>query len=73
MFGRGQAVLLSNSFQVFAEAKALGFKPDFLDIGGGFPGSQKDSMMVSRISNELNSALSVHFPEEDGVKVIICL
>lgn len=54
--------------QVFEEAQALGFNPNLLDIGGGFPGSRNNSL--DEIARYVNEALDEFFPESCGVKII---
>lgn len=55
------------NYQVFDEAQELGFTPDLLDIGGGFPGTRNSTL--DEIAEYVNNALDEHFPESCGVKV----
>ncbi|KAK8735220.1 hypothetical protein OTU49_005567 [Cherax quadricarinatus] len=54
--------------QVFEQAEALGFTPNLLDIGGGFPGTRSSSL--DEVSDYINKALEEFFPEGCGVKII---
>ncbi|KAK7053093.1 hypothetical protein SK128_020406 [Halocaridina rubra] len=53
---------------VFEEAQTLGFHPNLLDIGGGFPGSRGNSL--DELAKYINKALDEFFPEGSGVRVI---
>lgn len=59
---------IASARKVFNEAKDLGFKPDLLDIGGGFPGARNNPL--DEIAEIVNSSLDEYFPEGCGVKVI---
>ncbi|XP_064120042.1 ornithine decarboxylase 1-like [Macrobrachium nipponense] len=59
---------ISAAKQVFEEAEALGFNPNILDIGGGFPGGHDSSL--DELARYINEALDEFFPEDTGVKVI---
>ncbi|XP_045604602.1 ornithine decarboxylase [Procambarus clarkii] len=54
--------------KVFNEAEALGFAPNLLDVGGGFPGTRNSSL--DEIASYINKALDEFFPEDCGVKII---
>ncbi|XP_042205539.1 ornithine decarboxylase 1-like [Homarus americanus] len=54
--------------QLFDEAEALGFTPNLLDIGGGFPGCRNSPL--DEVADHVNKALDEFFPEDTGVKVI---
>ncbi|XP_017061277.1 ornithine decarboxylase 1 [Drosophila ficusphila] len=47
---------------LFKLGELLGFEMDFLDIGGGFPGS--DDEKFRRIAGSINTSVQRHFPDE---------
>jgi len=49
----------------FDVGKELGFHFDLLDVGGGFGGDN-----FVRIAAVLREAIALHFPKEDGVRII---
>ncbi|XP_067908847.1 antizyme inhibitor 2-like [Heterodontus francisci] len=67
-----------NAFtQAIAEARLvfdigtnLGFCMNFLDIGGGFPGSDGVKVLFEEITAVINPALDLYFPEESEVQII---
>ncbi|XP_068241472.1 ornithine decarboxylase 1-like [Palaemon carinicauda] len=59
---------IATAKQVFEEAEALGFSPNILDIGGGFPGGRGESF--DEWSRYVNEGLDEFFPEDCGVKII---
>ncbi|KAG7511129.1 Ornithine decarboxylase [Solea senegalensis] len=62
---------ISDAYCVFHMGEELGFKMDLLDIGGGFPGSdKKDILMFEEITAVINPALDKYFPADTGVKII---
>lgn len=62
-------IFLSILNKVFDEAETLGFNPNLLDIGGGFPGSHNSSL--DELADCINKALDEFFPDDSGVKVRI--
>lgn len=52
--------------------EALGHTMKLLDIGGGFTGrfDSHGHVIFGDIARTINSALSVHFPADSGVRVI---
>lgn len=56
--------------QVFDVAERCGVPMDVLDIGGGFPGRDTDSLSFADIAAALRPALAEHFPSERGVGLI---
>lgn len=55
---------------VFDQGLAMGFPMDLLDIGGGYPGDRGFQKLFDQIAHTINSSLSLHFPEETGVRII---
>lgn len=64
---------------VFEEAEALGFHMRLLDVGGGFPGTEKaqgsdhfgqGSIRFEDIAAALSQALDKYFPDPSSVQVI---
>lgn len=62
------AVKLSKS--VFDEAAKLGYNFHLLDIGGGFPGVDGESISFEETAQELTLAFTEFFPEESNVRII---
>jgi ornithine decarboxylase len=59
------------SREVFDKAKELGIIMNFLDIGGGFPGSENEILKFEEIADVINVALKDHFGDIlENVKVI---
>jgi ornithine decarboxylase len=56
--------------KVFDEALSLGFQPNILDIGGGFPGARDSADHFKGIARVISAALAEEFPESTGVKII---
>ena len=63
---------------VFEEGKALGFNFTLLDVGGGFPGTEKEcgsdhfgqgNIRFEEIADVLGKAIDAHFPDPN-VRVI---
>ncbi|SPP75169.1 ornithine decarboxylase 1 [Drosophila guanche] len=52
---------------IFTFGELLGFEMSFLDIGGGFPGSDDDKFQ--KIAESVNSSVQRHFPD-DRVQII---
>jgi len=63
---------IANARVIFGQAQAMGFAMELLDIGGGFTGhfDERGNVKFGEIANTINTALSTHFPEEMGVRVI---
>jgi len=59
---------ISEARKVFDMAEELGYKPDLLDIGGGFLGNRGSSL--DEVAQYINAALDQDFPESSGVKII---
>jgi len=56
---------------VFNLAEEMGFKPNFLDLGGGFPGLDGvDGAPFENVAAALRPALDKHFPASSGVRII---
>uniref|UniRef100_A0A8D0G6C5 Antizyme inhibitor 2 n=1 Tax=Sphenodon punctatus TaxID=8508 RepID=A0A8D0G6C5_SPHPU len=55
---------------VFEMGTELGYKMHFLDIGGGFPGTEVSKARFEETAAVINSALDFYFPEGCGVEVI---
>jgi ornithine decarboxylase len=56
---------ISNAKYVFDLGRQLGFKMNFLDIGGGFPGTSVTKVSFEETSKAVNEALDIHFPAVD--------
>lgn len=63
---------IATARRIFDQGAALGHDMHLLDIGGGFTGrfDAHGHVVFGDIARTINAALSVHFPAEDGVKVI---
>jgi len=64
---------LHDAKEVFALASNLGFDPDVVDIGGGFPGLDNDGdVSFAQIADTISTELGNFFPtsEYPGLKVI---
>lgn len=64
---------IQQSAEVFKIAKEIGYTFNILDIGGGFPGvdtNTENGVNFQRIAEEINNALDIYFPIENGVKII---
>lgn len=49
---------------VFERARALGARPSFLNLGGGFPGTYRDPVpAITRYGDAVSSALAAWFPD----------
>ncbi|XP_064487018.1 antizyme inhibitor 2-like [Ornithodoros turicata] len=55
---------------VFDQGLELGFNMELLDIGGGYPGDKGFQTLFDEIAATINASLDLHFPEEEGVRVI---
>lgn len=55
---------------VFDQASELGMSLDILDIGGGFPGVDTDTLSFAAIAEPLREALLQKFPASRGVRLI---
>jgi ornithine decarboxylase len=56
---------IANAKYVFDLGRQLGFKMNFLDIGGGFPGTSITKVTFEETSKAVNTALDIHFPAVD--------
>ena len=56
--------------KVFDQAKKMGFKPYFLDIGGGFPGFKNEDAAFEKMAETIQNALKTHFSEEENLEII---
>lgn len=61
---------LSDARCVFDMGTELGFNMNFLDIGGGFPGSDDVKLKFEEITAVINPALEKYFPSDSGVEII---
>ena len=64
----GDAVMRAR--HAFNVGKGLGFDFDFLDLGGGFPGTDDVVITFAEIARVLNDALALHFPPSTNVRII---
>lgn len=55
---------------VFDTAAELGVVMDTLDIGGGFPGVDTETLSFPMIADRINEALDVYFPPSSDTRVI---
>jgi len=58
---------IANAKYVFDLGRQLGFKMNFLDIGGGFPGTSVTKVRFEETSKAVNEALDIHFPAVDAM------
>ncbi|XP_072039077.1 uncharacterized protein [Amphiura filiformis] len=56
--------------KVFDVGNELGFHMNVLDIGGGFPGSQRSSYPFHQFAYSVREALNTSFPPESDVTII---
>jgi len=57
--------------KVFDIAESFGISMTLLDLGGGFPGvDREDGVLFTDIAAELRQALDTYFPESSGVHII---
>ena len=65
---------IQNARQIFDEATNMGFSPDILDIGGGFPGCQPERGNLTPAFEStcalINPYFDALFPPESGVRII---
>ena len=55
---------LSVTAAVFARARAMGARPSFVNLGGGFPGTYRENApSVASYGAAINAALATHFPD----------
>jgi ornithine decarboxylase len=55
---------LSVTADVFARARALGGRPSFVNIGGGYPGTyREDAPAMPSYGSAINASLAKHFPD----------
>lgn len=62
---------IANAKYVFDLGRQLGFKMNFLDIGGGFPGTSVTKVSFEETSKAVNEALDIHFPAVDETELTI--
>ncbi|KAL7048460.1 hypothetical protein ACKWTF_003350 [Chironomus riparius] len=58
---------IEDSAEIFRIGTALGHKMDFLDIGGGFPGHETES--VKEVAKTINTAIDKHF-SAPNIKIV---
>jgi len=56
--------------QVFTLGKEIGHDMKFLDIGGGFPGTDHDTISFEEIGAACCPVLDELFPEDEGIQII---
>lgn len=54
---------IQNAKKVFEFGKSLGFEMNFLDIGGGYPGTDTDQITFEGIARSINQGLEDHFKD----------
>lgn len=64
------SVAVADARTAFNIGKTVGYKMNFLDIGGGFPGQENPNISFEEICVELNKSLGEHFPASTGVRII---
>lgn len=55
---------------IFDMGEDVGYKFNFLDIGGGFPGQKSAKLSFEDICSVIRPALDLYFPESMGVRII---
>ncbi|KAM3598190.1 uncharacterized protein V6R79_014842 [Siganus canaliculatus] len=61
---------IADARQVFDAATSLGLQMNFLDIGGGFAGTDDFQVTFEDASDAIKAALEEYFPADSGVQVI---
>lgn len=63
---------LQDAREVFRLAREHGMEPDVLDIGGGFPGAEEESVSFPEMAASIVEQLERHFPETafPGLRII---
>jgi len=62
---------IENSRKVFDLARTLGMNMNLLDIGGGFPGGAKNTLLsFEDIAKAVNEAIDTHFNNIEDLKII---
>jgi ornithine decarboxylase len=61
---------ISDALCVFNMGAKVGFIMNLLDIGGGFPGSEKVKFKFEEITSVISPALDKYFPSDPGVRII---
>ena len=61
---------IEDARKLFDFGKTLGYEMNFLDIGGGFPGRDDQSIAFEAIANQVNAGLETHFKDFPDLKVI---
>ena len=64
------ASAVASARAAFDLARAHGFLPSLLDVGGGFPGRDSGALIFPRIAATLAAGLDLHFPPGCGVGII---
>jgi len=66
------AVAIKIAYDAFEYARSIGFNPNILDIGGGFPGGEDGNGLrdLGSIPNVINECLDEYFPIESNISVI---
>jgi len=58
------AAAVANAHSVFKEAEAIGYHLNFLDLGGGWPGTDEEGVTFTEIANCVRPVLDELFPED---------
>jgi len=62
---------IKDAREVFKTGAALGMNMHLLDLGGGFPGTSKDSLVTFEdMAGAINEAVDTYFGDVDGLRVI---
>ncbi|KAH9490144.1 Mitochondrial 2-oxoadipate and 2-oxoglutarate transporter [Bulinus truncatus] len=61
---------ISDASELFKIGTETGHTMTILDIGGGFPGAEKDKQTFENMSVTIMGALDEHFPESRAVRII---
>jgi len=61
---------ITNAYYMFQEAKEVGYDFKYLDLGGGWPGTNEDGIIFEDIASAIRPVLDQYFPEETGINII---
>ncbi len=62
---------LRDAKEVFEAGKAIGMNMHLLDIGGGFPGTYKDSLVTFEdMAKTINEAIDIYFNDIEDLRII---
>ena len=61
---------IGDAKKLFEYGKTLGYEMNLLDIGGGFPGRDTETITFEAIANQIKSGLETHFADYPDLNVI---